>query len=104
MNLLPHLARGAGVVERKLFWRCKALWQHAARIGDWRYLKILVNTFLFNVVDDPLERANLKERRKDICDRLVGEWNTWKCSPRPRRAPPATSRAPRWPIIMARSW
>jgi hypothetical protein len=43
-------------------------------MGDWKYLKILDNTFLFNV-DDPLERANLKERHKDIYDRLVGEWN-----------------------------
>ncbi len=80
MNLLPHLTEGVGVVERKLFWRYKALWQRAARIGDWKYLKILDNTFLFNVVDDPLERANLKERRKDIYDRLVGEWNAWNAT------------------------
>ena len=77
MNLLPHLIEGAPIVERKLFWRYKALWQRAARIGDWKYLKILDNTFLFNVVDDPLERANMKERRKDLYDRLVGEWNAW---------------------------
>lgn len=80
MNLLPHLTGGAGVVERKLFWRYKGLWQRAARIGDWKYLKILDNTFLFNVVDDPLERANLKGRRKDIYDRLVGEWNAWNAT------------------------
>jgi hypothetical protein len=54
------------VVESKLFWRYKALWQRAARIGDWKHLKILDNTFLFDLVDDPLERANLRERRKDI--------------------------------------
>lgn len=77
MNLLPHLTGGTPVVERKLFWRYKGLWQHAARIGDWKYLKILDNTFLFNVVEDPLERANLKERRKDNYDRLVGEWSAW---------------------------
>jgi hypothetical protein len=67
-------------VERKLFWRYKSLWQRAARIGDWKYLKILDNTFLFNVVDDPLERANLKERRKDIYDRLIDEWNAWNAT------------------------
>ena len=37
--------------------------QRAARDGDYKYLKILDNTFLFNVVEDPMERANLKERR-----------------------------------------
>jgi arylsulfatase A-like enzyme len=86
MNLLPHLTEGAAVVERKLFWRYKALWQRAARIGDWKYLKILDNTFLFNVVDDPLERANMKERRKDIYDRLVGEWNAWNATMLPETA------------------
>ncbi len=80
MNLLPHLTEGAPVAERKLFWRYKGLWQRAARIGDWKYLKILDNTFLFNVVDDPLERANLKERRKDIYDRLVDEWHAWNAT------------------------
>jgi arylsulfatase A-like enzyme len=80
MNLLSHLAEDAGVVERRLFWRYKALWQRAARIGDWKYLKILDNTFLFNVVNDPLERANLKERRKDIYDKLVAEWNAWNAT------------------------
>jgi hypothetical protein len=30
-----------------------------------------------NVVQDPMERANLKERHKDVYDRLVAEWNEW---------------------------
>jgi arylsulfatase A-like enzyme len=80
ISLLPHLTEGAGLVERKLFWRYKALWQRAARIGDWKYLKILDNTFLFNVADDPLERANLKERHKDIYERLIGEWDAWNAT------------------------
>jgi arylsulfatase A-like enzyme len=79
MNLLPTLAGGAPV-ERTLFWRYKTLRQRAARIGDYKYLKILDNTFLFNVVDDPLERANLKDRRRDMYDRLVGEWERWNAA------------------------
>jgi len=27
-----------------------------------------------------MERANLKERRKDIYDRLVAEWNAWNAT------------------------
>jgi hypothetical protein len=42
--------QGAPIVERGLFWRYKRLWQRAARVGDWKYLKILDNTFLLNVV------------------------------------------------------
>ena len=77
INLLPVLVDNATVQPRKLFWRYKANAQRAARDGDWKYLKILDNTFLFNVVDDPMERANLKLRRKDIYDRLAGEWQQW---------------------------
>lgn len=79
MNLLPALTGGAPV-ERTLFWRYKTLRQRAARIGDFKYLKILDNTFLFNVVDDPLERANLKERRRDVYDRIVAQWDAWNAA------------------------
>jgi arylsulfatase A-like enzyme len=80
MNLLPGLMQNAGPVPRKLFWRYKANWQRAVRDGDYKYLKILDNTFLFNVVADPMERANLKARNKDIYDRLVAEWNEWNAT------------------------
>jgi arylsulfatase A-like enzyme len=86
MNLLPQLSTAASPMERRLFWRFKSLWQRAARIGDWKYLKILDNTFLFNVIDDPMERANLKERHKDIYDRLVAEWTTWNATMLPETA------------------
>ena len=77
INLLPILAQGAPLITRKLFWRYKGNAQRAARDGDYKYLKILDNTFLFNVVEDPMERANLKARKKDIYERLVAEWNEW---------------------------
>ena len=80
INLLPMLTQNAPPVERKLFWRYKANAQRAARDGDYKYLKILDNTFLFNVVDDPMERANLKERRKDIYDRITAEWYAWNAT------------------------
>jgi arylsulfatase A-like enzyme len=77
INLLPIVTHNSAVVERKLFWRYKANAQRAARDGDYKYLKILDNTFLFNVVEDPMERANLKVRRKDVYDRIVAEWHEW---------------------------
>ncbi|MGA8042656.1 MAG: sulfatase-like hydrolase/transferase [Terracidiphilus sp.] len=77
INLLPMLAGNAAAVPRKLFWRYKGNAQHAVRDGDMKYLKILDNTFLFNVVEDPMERANLKVRQQDVYDRLVAEWLTW---------------------------
>ena len=77
MDITPWLTRNAAPVSRKLFWRYKANAQRAARDGDWKILKINENTFLFNVVDDPLERANLRERHSDIFDRMAREWNAW---------------------------
>ena len=77
MNLLPLMNRNAAEVARTLYWRYKANAQRAIRDGDWKYLKILDNEFLFNVVDDPMERANQKTRHRDIFDRLVSKWNAW---------------------------
>jgi hypothetical protein len=65
---------------RRLFWRYNYNDQRAARDGDWKYLKILDNTFLFDVARDPMERANLKERHRDVYKRLPVEWNEWNSS------------------------
>jgi len=77
MSLLPHLTGAADVVPRKLFWRYKMNAQRAMRDGNFKFLKIRDNTFLFDVVADPRERANLKDRRRDIYDRMVAEWEAW---------------------------
>jgi arylsulfatase A-like enzyme len=68
---------GAASYPRKLYWRYKAGSQRAARDGDWKYLRIAGNEFLFDVVQDPRERANLKDREKDVFDRLKADWEAW---------------------------
>jgi arylsulfatase A-like enzyme len=90
LNLLPALVENAPPVPRQLYWRYKANAQRAARDGDFKILKILGNTFLFNVVDDPLERANLKDRRRDVYDRMVQQWNAWNATMLPELAESAT--------------
>ena len=77
INLLPVLSGKAPMVERRVFWRYKANAQRAMRRGDVKYLKILENTFLFDVVTDPLERANLKARRPEVFAGLEREWLEW---------------------------
>jgi arylsulfatase A-like enzyme len=77
LNLLPQLTGEAPPLTRTLFWRYKYLGQQAVRDGNWKYLKILDNTFLFDVAEDPLERANLKHRHRDVYERLVSVWNAW---------------------------
>src|SRR5204862_5882429 len=63
ISLRRTLIEGARPVVRKLFWRYRYNEQRAVRDGNMKWLKIAENTFLFNVVADPLERANLKERQ-----------------------------------------
>jgi len=80
ISLLPHLLDPASTVRRTLFWRYKGNAQRAVRDGDYKYLKMLGNTFLFDVVADPMERANLKTRRKDLYDELEQKWHAWNAT------------------------
>jgi len=80
MNLLPQLTLGAPPQPRKLFWRYHYNQQRAHRDGDMKYLRIAGNEFLFNVVDDPLERANLKGRQPEVFARLLAEYEAWNAS------------------------
>jgi hypothetical protein len=50
------------------------------REGDLKYLKIQDNTFLFNVVDDPRERANLKQLRAAEFSRMEAAWHAWNAA------------------------
>jgi len=68
---------GRALPERTLFWRYKNHAQQAARRGKWKYLKIADQTFLFDVVADPLERANLKDREPEMFKALANAWAQW---------------------------
>jgi arylsulfatase A-like enzyme len=93
-NLAAVLTGRATPHPRKLYWRYKAGSQRAIRDGDWKYLQIANNEFLFDVVKDPRERANLKDRYKDVFDRLKGDWETWNATMLPERPRPANFAQP----------
>ena len=80
ISLLPVLTGDRGPEPRRLFWRYKTNAQRAMRDGDWKYLKIRDNEYLFNVVEDPRERANLKERQRATFARLTAEWAVWNAA------------------------
>lgn len=73
-NILPILEGQAPQHARTLYWRYKAQFQRALRDGDLKYLRINDNEFLFDVVADPRERANLKDRRPQDFARLKALW------------------------------
>lgn len=88
-SLVPLLTAKAPSHPRKLYWRFKAGAQRALREGDWKYLRIAGNEFLFDVVQDPRERANFKDRKKDVFDRLKSDWEAWNETMLPERERPA---------------
>lgn len=80
ISLMPVLTGRSAVSPRTLFWRYKANQQRAMRDGDFKYLKLRGNTFLFDVVQDPRERANLKTRRPEVYDRMTAAWDAWNAT------------------------
>lgn len=77
MNLLDVLTGAGAARPRTLFWRFKARDQRAMRCGDWKYLQIDSKEFLFNIVEDQRERANLKDKHPEMFNRLKAEFAAW---------------------------
>src|SRR5262249_35189257 len=76
---------GAAPHPRKFYWRYKAGLQRAVRDGDWKYLRIAGNEFLFGVVQDPRERANLKDRHRDVFGSTEKRLGSMECTMLPER-------------------
>jgi len=58
VSLLEVLRRPEAIFERELFWRMKFRNQKAMRAGNWKWLSLDGDEFLFDLVRDPRERAN----------------------------------------------
>lgn len=80
MDLLPVLTGRAPPRPRKLFWRFKAAEQAAVRDGDLKYLKLADREYLFDVVADQRERANLRYKRPDDFARLRSDFAAWNAT------------------------
>lgn len=93
-NLLPVILGQLPTRPRKLYFRFRAGQQRAVRDGDMKYLKIDDNEFLFNVVKDPRERANLKGRQADVFNRLRDDWQAWEKTMLAQKTGPGSHRHP----------
>lgn len=82
-NILPVLLGVRAPYPRVLYWRYKAQDQRAVRDGHWKYLKINANEFLFDVVHDVRERANLRYRHPEVFRRLRQQWEAWNAAQLP---------------------
>src|SRR5690606_33901344 len=69
--------RGGSLPERTLFWRYHSKDEKAVRRGAYKYLSINGNEFLFDIVADPLERGNLKDRMPNKFAELKAAFEAW---------------------------
>lgn len=76
-NILPVLEGKKADYPRTLYWRYTANKQRAVRDGNWKYLRIHDNEFLFDLAYDERERANLKEKNPEVFERLKQQWVDW---------------------------
>ena len=77
VSLLPQLRNGNLVQERSLYWRYRAHGQAAMRRGRHKYLRIEGTEYLFDVVADPQERANLNKREAAVFEQMKTAWADW---------------------------
>ncbi len=80
MSLTPVLRRPGQTFERALHWRMNHRGQRALRLGDWKYLRVDGNDYLFNIPADERERANLAHREPERLQAMRAAWDAWNAS------------------------
>lgn len=76
-SLLPHLVDNQPEKSRTLFWRMKEREQRSVRSGDWKYLKVKEQEFLFDLSYDWRERTNFALKHPEILAGLKRQWEEW---------------------------
>jgi len=80
VSLMPVLRDAARIFERPLHWRMNHRGQRALRHGDWKYLQVDGNEYLFNIPADERERANLARREPERLATMRQAWLTWNAT------------------------
>ena len=80
IDLRPLFADSHWNPPRKLFWRMNHRKQRAMRDGRWKYLAIGDHEYLFDVENDPRERANFAKREPDRLAAMRADWEHWAAS------------------------
>ena len=84
MDLLP-LCQGRPIrLDRTLFWRTRA--EEAAREGEWKYLRSGEDELLFDIPNDPGERADLAPYQPEKLAQLREQLRRWNAQMLPRPA------------------
>jgi arylsulfatase A-like enzyme len=65
---------------RPMHWRMNHRGQRALRLGDYKYLRVDGNDYLFNIPADARERANLGGRQPTQLQAMRESWEAWNAS------------------------
>jgi arylsulfatase A-like enzyme len=65
---------------RELFWRMKFREQKAVRAGNWKYLSLEGDEFLYDLSRDARERANLRQRHPERFEALRARYQEWEAT------------------------
>ncbi len=80
-NLLPLCTQKAKPFARTFYWRTiERSHQKAMREGNWKYLKDEKDEYLFDLSSDPSEKNNLREKNREIFDRMKSKYAAWEAS------------------------
>lgn len=77
VSLLPVLRNATTSFRRPLHWRMNHRNQRALRDGDWKYLQVDGNEYLFNIPADERERANQAPREPERLAAMREAWQAW---------------------------
>jgi arylsulfatase A-like enzyme len=80
LSLLPVLREPVRRFDRPMYWRMNHRGQRAYRSGRWKYLRVDGNDYLFDVVSDERERANLAARDPERLARMREAWESWNAT------------------------
>ena len=80
ISLLPVLDDPGAPIARDLCWRMKFRGQKALRSGEWKYLVLDGDEFLFDLSRDQRERANFARRHPDRLANLRARYAAWEAS------------------------
>ncbi|MBC7468701.1 MAG: sulfatase-like hydrolase/transferase [Ramlibacter sp.] len=80
VSLLPALRDATRRFDRPLYFRMNHRGQRALRHGDWKYLRVDGNDYLFNIPADERERANRGPREPQRLEAMRTAWEAWNAS------------------------
>ena len=77
VSMMPVLRDASHSFRRPMHWRMNHRGQSALRDGDWKYLQVDGNEYLFNIPADERERANHGKQQPERLAAMREAWQAW---------------------------